>query len=58
MPVICLIGAGSNIFCKNVLGDCMCTPALQNSTIRLFDIDPVKLDLSRRLMEKRKGETK
>lgn len=52
MPVICLIGAGSNIFCKNVLGDCLCTPALESSTIRLFDIDPVKLDLSRRLMEK------
>jgi len=52
MPVICLIGAGSNIFCKNVLGDCLCTPALEGSTIRLFDIDPVKLDLSRRLMEK------
>ena len=52
MAVICLIGAGSNIFAKNVIGDCLCTPALQGSTIRLFDIDPVKLDLSRRLIEK------
>ena len=52
MAVICLIGAGSNIFAKNVIGDCLCTPALHGSTIRLFDIDPVKLDLSRRLIEK------
>ena len=52
MAIITLIGAGSNIFAKNVLGDCMLTPALRGSTIRLFDIDEAKLDLSRRLIEK------
>jgi alpha-galactosidase len=52
MPVITLIGAGSNIFAKNVLGDCMLTPALADSVIRLFDIDPEKLELSKALLEK------
>lgn len=52
MPVITLIGAGSNIFAKNVLGDCMLTPALADSVIRLCDIDPEKLELSRALLEK------
>ncbi len=52
MAVITVIGAGSNIFTKNVLGDCMLTPVLRGSTIRLFDIDEAKLDLSRRLIEK------
>ena len=50
MAVITLIGAGSNIFAKNVLGDCMLTPALKGSTIRLFDINEMKLDLSARLI--------
>lgn len=52
MAVITVIGAGSNIFTKNVLGDCMLTLVLRGSTIRLFDIDEAKLDLSRRLIEK------
>ena len=27
---ITFMGAGSTVFARNVLGDCMCTPALQN----------------------------
>ena len=43
MAKITFIGAGSTIFAKNVLGDCMVTPALRESEIALFDIDPVRL---------------
>ena len=43
MAKITFIGAGSTIFAKNVLGDCMVTPALRDSEIALFDIDPIRL---------------
>ena len=43
MPKITFMGAGSTIFAKNVLGDCMLTPALRDSDIALFDIDPERL---------------
>lgn len=46
MAKITFIGAGSTIFAKNVLGDCMLTPALRGSEIALFDIDPVRLEES------------
>lgn len=43
MPKITFMGAGSTVFAKNILGDVMCTPALQDSDIALYDIDPVRL---------------
>ncbi len=43
MPKITFMGAGSTVFAKNVLGDCMMTPALRDSHIALFDIDPQRL---------------
>ena len=43
MPKITFMGAGSTVFAKNVLGDSMCTPALENSVIALYDIDPQRL---------------
>ena len=43
MAKITFVGAGSTIFAKNVLGDCMLTPALRESEIALFDIDPIRL---------------
>lgn len=46
MPKITFMGAGSTIFARNVLGDCMCTPVLQDSDIALYDIDPVRLQES------------
>ena len=46
MPKITFMGAGSTIFARNVLGDCMCTPALRESYIALYDIDPVRLQES------------
>jgi alpha-galactosidase len=43
MSKITFLGAGSTVFAKNVLGDCMHVPALQDFEIALFDIDPVRL---------------
>lgn len=41
---ITFMGAGSTVFARNVLGDCMCTPALQNADIALYDIDAKRLE--------------
>lgn len=46
MTKITFIGAGSTIFAKNVLGDAMLTPSLQEATIALYDIDPTRLNES------------
>ena len=46
MPKITFMGAGSTVFAKNVLGDSMLTPSLEESTIALYDIDPKRLDES------------
>lgn len=43
MVKITFLGAGSSAFAKNVLGDVMLTPELQDSEIALFDINPVRL---------------
>ena len=43
MLKITFMGAGSTVFARNVLGDCMCTPALQNAEIALYDIDEKRL---------------
>ena len=50
MPKITFMGAGSSVFAKNVLGDSMMTPSLQDSVIALYDIDPVRLDDSYRML--------
>ena len=51
MPKITFMGAGSSVFAKNVLGDCIRTPALAGSDIALFDIDPVRLKESQSMLE-------
>ncbi|MGI5958695.1 MAG: alpha-glucosidase/alpha-galactosidase [Massiliimalia sp.] len=43
MLKITFMGAGSTVFARNVLGDCMCTPALRECEIALYDIDAVRL---------------
>ena len=40
---ITFMGAGSTVFARNVLGDCMCTPALCEAEIALYDIDAQRL---------------
>ncbi len=44
MPKITFMGAGSTVFARNVLGDCMCTPCLRDSVIALYDIDEERLE--------------
>lgn len=46
MIKITFMGAGSTIFARNVLGDCMCTPALCQAEIALYDIDQTRLEES------------
>ena len=36
---ITFMGAGSTVFARNVIGDCMCVPELRDSTFALYDID-------------------
>lgn len=51
MPKITFLGAGSTVFAKNVLGDCMLTPALADAEIALHDIDPQRLQESQTMLE-------
>lgn len=46
MNKITFLGAGSIVFAKNVLGDCLQTDCLREYEYALFDIDPVRLDES------------
>ena len=48
---ITFMGAGSTVFAKNVLGDVMRTPSLWDSEIALYDIDALRLEESRKLLE-------
>ncbi len=51
MAKITFMGAGSTVFAKNVLGDCMVTPALADSQIALYDIDATRLEESAIMLE-------
>ena len=44
MVKIAFLGAGSTVFARNVLGDCMCTPQLRDAEIALYDIDAKRLE--------------
>lgn len=51
MPKITFMGAGSAVFAKSILGDCMLTPALRDSHVALYDIDGTRLRDSRRMLD-------
>lgn len=51
MPRIAFMGAGSTIFAKSVLGDCILTPEIEDLEIALHDIDPVRLKDSKMMLE-------
>lgn len=51
MIKITFLGAGSTVFARNVLGDCMCTDALRDSEIALYDIDKNRLEDSKIILE-------
>ncbi|MDX2163696.1 MAG: alpha-glucosidase/alpha-galactosidase [bacterium] len=46
MPKIVLIGAGSTVFAKNLMGDILGFPELANSTLTLMDINEERLRTS------------
>lgn len=50
MNKITFLGAGSTVFAKNVLGDCMTVEALQNFEFALYDIDHERLEDSERML--------
>ena len=49
---ITFMGAGSTVFARNVIGDCMCSEALRDSIFSLYDIDAERLEQSRVILEK------
>src|SRR3990172_2264433 len=51
MPKIAIIGAGSTEFATELMSDFLCTPALDQVTIALVDIDPVRLELAHQMAE-------
>src|SRR5690625_1449634 len=51
MSKITFLGAGSSVFAKNLLGDCMTVPALQDFEIALFDIDHDRLKDSETMLK-------
>ena len=52
---ITFMGAGSTVFARNVIGDCMCSEALRDSVFALYDIDVVRLEESRTILEAMRG---
>jgi len=51
MKKIAFMGAGSTIFARAVLGDCMCSPTLADSEISLYDIDGQRLKESEAILK-------
>ncbi|HRR37019.1 MAG TPA: alpha-glucosidase/alpha-galactosidase, partial [Clostridia bacterium] len=51
MLKITFMGAGSSVFVKNVIGDCMRTEALRDSEFALYDIDGQRLNDSKMLID-------
>ena len=45
------LGAGSTVFARNVIGDCMCTEVLRDSVFALYDIDAERMEESRTILE-------
>ena len=50
MVKITFLGAGSTVFARNVLGDCMCTPVLREAEIALYDINAKRLEDSETIL--------
>ncbi len=48
---ITFMGAGSTVFARNVIGDCMCSEVLRDSIFSLYDIDADRLEESRTILE-------
>jgi alpha-galactosidase len=51
MAKITFMGAGSTVFAKNVLGDCMLSDALHDAHLALYDIDGSRLRDSKMMLD-------
>ena len=51
MAKITFLGAGSTVFAKSILGDCMLTESLRDSEFALYDIDPQRLKESEMMLQ-------
>ena len=51
MLKITFMGAGSTVFAKNVLGDCLVSPDLKGLEIALYDIDGERLEDSKIMLQ-------
>jgi alpha-galactosidase len=49
---VAILGAGSTVFSRHLMADLLCTPALEQGTFALVDIDPRRLELAHRIGEK------
>ena len=45
------MGAGSSVFARNVIGDCLSTEALREATFALYDINGERLEQSKLILE-------
>ncbi|MBT6811445.1 MAG: alpha-glucosidase/alpha-galactosidase, partial [Anaerolineae bacterium] len=52
MSKITILGAGSTVFAKNLIGDILSLPELAESTISLHDIDAERLETTRIVTER------
>ncbi len=50
MLKITFMGAGSTVFARNVIGDCMCSPTLREAEFALYDIDGQRLQESAEIL--------
>ena len=53
---ITFIGAGSTVFARNVIGDCMCVESLRDSEFALYDIDSTRIQESKVILEAMRKE--
>ena len=51
MAKITFMGAGSTVFARNVIGDCLCSEVLRDSEFALYDIDAKRLAESHEILE-------
>lgn len=52
MPKVTLVGAGSAVFARQVMTDILTVDRLDRGVFALVDIDPVRLDLARRIADR------
>lgn len=52
--IITFLGAGSTVFAKNLLGDMLLSEHLEDFTIHLYDIDALRLEDTRRMIDRMK----